>query len=169
MKRHPALQDLSRDHQLLLLQCRHIRWCEDGDHRARSAADVRRDFLAFWDADGSLHVEEEENVLLPFLRRRNAQLDEHVEAVRAEHAALQHEVAAVRAAPHDLPRLYALGRMLEQHVRFEERIVFEAAQAALAAADLEALWAASIAFRERRRTADRIGAHGGASCVVKKH
>jgi hypothetical protein len=35
MLRHPALQDLSRDHQLFLLNCRHIRWLADGDHRAR--------------------------------------------------------------------------------------------------------------------------------------
>jgi hypothetical protein len=168
MKRHPALQDLSRDHQLFLLQCRQIRWCEDNDHRARSTDETHRDFLAFWDADGRVHLEEEEVVLLPRLLYRSDALDEHVRAIAEQHAALRREIAGARAEPSDPPRLYALGRLLESHVRFEERVVFAAAQAALDDAALAALWTASIEFREVRRGPDRIGARGGASCVVKK-
>ena len=168
MKRHPALQDLSRDHQLLLLQCRQIRWLQEGDHRARAAEATRRDFLAYWEADGRVHIEEEETVLLPRLRGKDERLDAHADAMTAEHAVFMREAAGIHADPTDVYRLYALGVLLEKHVRFEERVVFETTQAALSAADLDALWSASIAFREVRRGADRIGAHGGRSCVVKK-
>lgn len=168
MKRHPALQDLSRDHQLLLLQCRQIRWLEEGDPRARSFEETRLDFLAYWDADGRVHIDEEETVLLPRLRGYGELLDAHADAMAAEHAGFLGAAAEVRADPADAQRLHALGRLLEKHVRFEERVVFEAVQAVLDAVALDALWAASIGFREIHRGADRIGARGGRSCVVKK-
>ena len=168
MKRHPALQDLSRDHQLLLLQCRQIRWLQEGDHRAHDADATLRNFLAYWEADGRVHIEEEEAVLLPHLRGNDERLDSYSDAVIAEHAMFMREVAGICADPTDVHRLYALGGLLEQHARFEERIVFETTQAVLSAADLDALWSAAIAFREVRRGADRIGARGGRSCVVTK-
>ena len=168
MKRHPALQDLSRDHQLLLLRCRQIRWLEEGDHRARSFEQTRLDFLAYWDADGCVHIDEEETVLLPRLRGHDERLDACADAMVVEHAAFMCAVAEVRADETNARSLHELGRVLEKHVRFEERVAFEAAQAVLSAAELDALWAASIEFREVHRGADRIGARGGRSCVVKK-
>ena len=168
MKRHLALQDLSRDHQLLLLQCRQIRWLEEGDHRAHSAEATLRDFFTYWETDGRVHIEVEETVLLPRLRGNDERLDAFADAMTAEHAVFIREVAGIYADPTNVHRLHALGGLLEKHVRFEERIVFETTQTVLSIADMDALWTASIAFREVRRGADRIGARGGRSCVVKK-
>jgi hypothetical protein len=165
MKRHPALQDLSRDHQLFLLNCRHIAWLISGDRRGKPFDETLRGFLAFWDDVGAHHVREEERVLFTHLAHSAAEI--HTPQLRAEHARITAQIDALRSAP-SAEALDAIGKALHDHVRFEERVVFEAAQAALDDARLGALWAASIAFREAARGPESVGARTGASCVVPK-
>jgi hypothetical protein len=165
MKRHPALQDLSRDHQLFLLNCRHIAWLINDDARAKPFEPTLAGFLAFWDDVGAIHIAEEQRVL--FARLTAAGADAHVAQLRAEHDAITAQIAALRHEP-ALPALGAIGQALHDHVRFEERVVFEHAQATLSDAQLDALWTASIAFREAARGPASVGAHTGATCVVPK-
>lgn len=165
MKRHPALQDLSRDHQLFLLNCRHIAWLVNGDPRGKPFDQTLAGFLAFWDEVGVLHIDEEQTVLFAHLAAAGA--DAHVAQLRAEHDAITAQIAALRQAP-TAEALGMIGQVLHDHVRFEERVVFENAQMTLNDAQLDALWSSSIAFREAARGLASVGANTGATCVVPK-
>ena len=60
MKRHEALEQLSRDHHQALFQAMRLKRAD-----ADSASDVLGDFLDFWFSVGNLHFRAEEEVLLP--------------------------------------------------------------------------------------------------------
>lgn len=117
MKRHPALQDLSRDHHALLLHARRLR----GEDPGVDAATARRRFLRYHEAAARFHFEEEERALLPFLR------DAHLrERLLREHAELRDLVARLPQGDGALQR--GLGEQLRAHIRFEEDELFEAMQ-----------------------------------------
>lgn len=63
MKRHPALESLSRDHHHALVVAQRLKRPTDS-----TAADARAAFLQYWQADGREHFREEEEVLLPARR-----------------------------------------------------------------------------------------------------
>jgi len=87
------------------------------------------------------HFEIEERLLVPSLEA----VGEHalVARLREDHAALRRCVAGSSATVES--RLAELGRMLEAHVRFEERELFEVAQEKLDPNVLRAIAAASAA------------------------
>ena len=58
MKRHKALEQLSRDHHQALFQAMRLKRAEEGD-----AGSVLGDFLDFWFGVGHLHFRAEEEVL----------------------------------------------------------------------------------------------------------
>jgi hemerythrin-like domain-containing protein len=136
MKRHPALQELSRDHHRFLIQARQIRWWAAGDPRAPVLAVVLSDFLQCWEQEVVAHFGVEEAMLFPFV---GPVLSENsnglVPRLLAEHEWLRGNVAALQAqleqgvSPQEL--LGALGRRLHDHVRFEERVFFPRLQVLL--------------------------------------
>lgn len=162
LQRHPALQDLSRDHQLVLLHAREIRWTVEGDRRAQPWAAVAREFLRFWQREGILHLQEEEEVLLPaYGRRVPLHGDETVRHVLADHAWLHQATGelqyCLQSGREDAVLLGTIGRKLHDHVRLEERLLFQSIQAVLSEEELDHLGALSIAFRLRWRGLAAIG------------
>lgn len=168
MKRHPALQDLSRDHQLLLLHARHVRWAAEGDPRALPTDAVIAGLIAFWDSDAEPHLREEETVFLPAYAAADVIGARQAQRIIGEHAWLSGEIDAWRlaAAQPDLAALARFAQVLHDHVRFEEREAFERAQAVLDETALADLAARSAAFRLEHRGPDKIGPAGGRSCAV---
>ena len=120
MKRHPALQPLSRDHHVALVTAQRLRRAGAGDEAA-----VRDAFLEFWREHGAKHFRIEEDVLLPAFA---AHADPSADCV----ARMLLDHVRIRAAAGHLERdrepaletLHELGSMLERHVRLEEREVF---------------------------------------------
>ena len=139
MRRHPALQPLSRDHHNVLVHARRLRGL---DARFDAEAAKRR-FLAYAPVL-LLHFDEEDQLLAPLvadeiLRRR----------LLAEHADLRRSVAALLSATPE--EQAALGEALRLHVRFEEDLVFPHVETALAGPRLQSLAEASEGFRARER------------------
>lgn len=156
MKRHPALQDLSRDHHHFLLQCRNIRWCVEGDRRALPFEVVLRGFLRTWEQEVVPHLEEEETLFLPFYRRYASPLQaQHEAQIRADHEFLRMNVAELmrmQEAGEPIEALLSdIGRKLHDHVRFEERLVFKHVQTIMSDEALHEIGAMSLAFREAQR------------------
>ena len=117
MKRDPRLQALSADHHHALVLARRIE---------RGSGDVALVRAAF-DAELAPHFGIEEDVLLPALREANQ--NDLVDRVLAEHALLRALLAdAERGAE---GALAAFGNLLAEHVRFEERELFQACEACL--------------------------------------
>jgi hemerythrin-like domain-containing protein len=123
MKRHDALVRLSREHHSALKIARQARLsCEAGQDAglARTAATIRDNFAVEMEP----HFQVEEADLLPALARAGA--GELVERTLAEHAELRDLIC--RLAEPDLETMARFAGLLVDHVRFEERELFETAQ-----------------------------------------
>lgn len=124
MKRHPALQDLSREHYDALKLARDGKAAAlSGD--AAGAAACGAHAARLFENEMEPHFREEESELLPFLAAAGE--DELVRRTLAEHAELRALAAALRQP--DAATLLRFAELLTAHVRFEERTLFEAAQA----------------------------------------
>ena len=133
MKRHPALQELSRDHHHALVVAHRLKRAD-----ATSANEARGLFLEYWECDGRTHFREEEEVLLPSLARF-AELDQPIIArVLLDHVCIR-RLADDVVADALVEDLHTLGTELEQHVRREERELFPLIERSLPEPELVAL------------------------------
>lgn len=127
MRRHQQLQDLSREHHTALqLALRARRAVQSGD-AAQIAASAMACIEAF-SVELDPHFVIEETELLPVL----AQQGEHalVQRTLAEHEQLRSLI--VQLAQANATSLQSFAELLNAHVRFEERELFEVAQRHLA-------------------------------------
>lgn len=123
LKRHPSLQPLSREHFNGLVQARRLEQAAAATPEEKHR--VLSDFAAAWRAEIAPHFDDEERLLIPLSDRENA-------------ARLVREHDQIRAAVADLlapdgadgDRMRTLGRLLHDHIRWEERVFFEHIQAA---------------------------------------
>lgn len=124
MKRHPELLQLSREHYTALKLARDAKRAAASGSASEVAALAQRVLRAFA-AELEPHFQVEEQGILVLL----AQSDQHELAARtlADHAELR-RLAGLLATP-AADTLLQFGELLGSHVRFEEREVFEAAQA----------------------------------------
>lgn len=137
MRRSEALAGLSRDHHQALFVAQRLRRADAG-----SAQEARAAFLDFWHEHGRAHFVAEEEVLLPELAPVGA--EERAEVVRTvlEHTAIRRAAARLEAEPDPAAdRLRALGTLLHDHVRFEERVLFTLLESLLDERALAALGA----------------------------
>ena len=126
MKRHPALVPYSDDHHRALVLARRLR---------RDVADAKlaRDVQRAFETELDPHFRAEELRLLPALDARGcASL---VERTARDHAQMRELVAG--AWSEETAR--ALGEVLDEHVRFEERVLFPEAERRLSEAELAAV------------------------------
>jgi hypothetical protein len=140
VKRRPELRDLSDDHHtglVLAIRCKRAGGGREEDDPGWLWAQVERAFAEHLEP----HFRIEEEHLLPALETiGEARL---AARIRDDHAALR-EMRDVGAADTDAVR--AFGALLETHIRFEEREVFEPTQDRLPKAALEAIAAACRAI-----------------------
>ena len=117
MKRVEALRPLSREHLVALIAAKKLRDATD-------PAEATEAFLAFWRDDGRRHFRVEEEVLLP-VWALHAEIDRPgVERMLAEHLAIRRSALRLATGEASLEELHELGRLLHDHVRFEERQLF---------------------------------------------
>ena len=129
MKRAEALRPLSREHLVALLAAKKLR-------EANDLGEATRVFLDFWHGDGQRHFRIEEEVLLPTWAM-HAEVDrDGVARMLDEHLAIRREALRLAAGEATLEETRELGRLLHDHVRFEERQLFPIVEAALDAGSL---------------------------------
>jgi hemerythrin-like domain-containing protein len=144
VKRHRALQPLSRDHHVALVAAQRLRRAAAADADA-----ARATFLEFWNEHGAKHFRVEEDVLLPAFAAYGDPADERVVQMLVEHVRIRATVAAIARGEADLDALHGLGTALEQHVRLEEREVFPLIEDALPPEAAEQLVDAVLAAEAR--------------------
>lgn len=134
MKRSPHLRTLSVEHQSALSLATRV---ERAAHSAATSdlpaweIEIER----YWRTELMAHFSVEERIWLPPLA--SAGLESYTQRTLSEHRAL-----AALATDRSIPlreRLARFASLLQAHVRFEERELFEAAQRALTDSELEAL------------------------------
>lgn len=118
MKRHPALEQLSRDHHHALVVAQQLKRADP-----TNAEQARMQFLDYWRVDGQAHFREEEEILLPALARFTDPYQPMVARVLIDHVRIRRLEWDVRQGA-DLNALHILGGELEGHVRREERELF---------------------------------------------
>jgi iron-sulfur cluster repair protein YtfE (RIC family) len=138
VKRHLQLRPLSRQHRDGLIEARRLRRAAEGREPLPDSVAI---FLSVWEAQGRPHLLVEEEILLPAFARAAGERDPLIARTLAEHAALRRSVGALAAAAGEAQRQLAgeIGRALDDHIRFEERVLFPAVEAALTEAQLKAV------------------------------
>ena len=133
MKRDRRLRQLSDDHHQALVLARRATSAASAESEAAVVAweEVVRRFHR----ELAPHFSVEEQYMLPALERAGGAA--LAKRTRDEHAELRRIVSD---DGHDLAtRLDRFGTLLRDHVRFEERVLFEAVQERLSDAELEAV------------------------------
>ncbi len=127
IKRHTALRPLSRDHHYGLLFCWKIK---EGVKWDIAMERLERYTTWFWSTQLAKHFEIEEMYLFSVLG------DEHelIKQAKAEHSSIKD---IFESKIKDKETLLQLGLILEAHIRFEERILFNEIQQAASAEQLE--------------------------------
>lgn len=141
MKRHDALQPLSREHHPALVQAKRLR---DFNGDADRARELGHAFLGFWDAEIAQHFRDEEELLLPLLAQRAGDDGPEIMETLTQHVQLRRAVLELRRllaadAAVTAPLLNALGDGLKSHVRFEEDELFPFVEQTLLDGDLDYL------------------------------
>lgn len=113
---------MSEDHHNALVIALRCRRFAEGEFEAELTS-IRANVLDFFNRAIEPHFEIEEDLLLPAL----LEIDESEmhDRIASEHARLR---AAAAAGLPDTTSFGAFGTLLDDHVRFEERIVFEQVQ-----------------------------------------
>lgn len=123
MKRSEALIELSREHHTALSLAQRARLVAANGDAAALAGMATKIRLRF-DSELKPHFDEEERWLLPALSAAGENL--LVAQTLAEHAELERLVGQLAEGQADT--LLAFANCLTQHVRFEERTLFAAAE-----------------------------------------
>lgn len=144
MKRHPVLQDLSRDHHSVLVLAHRLRTIE-----AREAMSAREAFRDYWSSAGERHFRIEEEVLLPALAKAGRAEDPVVSRVLYEHARIRLLALRLCSGLLSPSARRGLGELLSRHVRLEEHELFPLVEAALSPAARTKLGSA-LSRAERR-------------------
>ena len=153
LKRDPSLVPLSRDHHFALMHALAMRRAGEAVtlHAATGPVAICEAFLTFYEEDLIGHMADEEEALLPAVE---AVQPDDARRLREEHEDLYEKVALLRQALEDGadPRalMREIGGKLHDHVRFEERVFFEAVQQRLSAPQLEAMGRAIETHRRAR-------------------
>lgn len=133
MKRSPELTPLSHDHHKALFAAQWLR-------RAEDEGDASATLLGFWTAHGRRHFEIEEGILLPGWFEADPGASAPMAArLAAEHLAIRTGIRHAGNGKLDLSGFRALGSLLDDHVRFEERELFPCIEAGMEADGLSAL------------------------------
>lgn len=141
MKRDPALVRLSWDHHHGLVFARRIAKELPGASDAE-AAQLYSDLVAFWAAGLLPHFRAEGECLLARLVRHLPHESEPVVRLQRDHLSLESLVTTMRDASNARERREALasfGELLHEHIRWEERDLFEVTQQQLTEKEMAAL------------------------------
>ena len=144
MKRHPALIPLSHDHHAALVVALALILGQSPAPRSDWPTDRRTQVnrvIAFFTHTLRSHFEVEEAHLFPTVLAHLPGEADLVAQLLDEHDAIRTQVRELERDPTTAltVRLPALGRLLEAHVRREERVLFETMQRGMQPDDLVAL------------------------------
>jgi len=156
MRRDPALIPLSQQHHDALALCVYIERAHKSGHL--DLAHWNREVAAAWQTEIRWHFQSEEEVVFPAAHKL-PDLQPLVTELLSDHAQLRAWFIAAETNQLIADDLLRLRELLNDHVRKEERQLFEQMQSALSAAELAAMGAALQAFFERHT--------GGAACALR--
>ena len=129
IKRHEALHPLSHHHYHALVITLKLK--QVGTIKSKLSVDeVKRETQYFWKHGGQEHFREEEEILLPAYAQFVAIEDDPIIAkMLMEHVEIRALMDSLENA--SVEGVHKLGKLLEAHVREEERVIFPMIEASL--------------------------------------
>lgn len=139
LKRHKALQSLSRDHHdgLILAQLAKKDSPEYSQLPKTVAGKIEYAVSYFYD-ELVPHFRAEENILFPFMQGKDKEIDELVHTIVEEHRRIKSLVTKIDEESNE-DALDELGHLIESHIRKEERELFPKIQDLLSEDELTQL------------------------------
>ena len=129
MKRHKSIIALSHDHHHGLMLAQLIK------KNAPEYKGLPTDLIGkvnhvkdSWEKELNLHFENEENILFPFVKGKDEEIDKLIEEVLEEHKLIESLVKKLDTHSDIESTLDQLGKALESHIRKEERELFQKIQ-----------------------------------------
>jgi hemerythrin-like domain-containing protein len=143
------LLPLTHDHHHVLAKARRLKLAAESGAEAELFM-AAQEFVRFFETEGQLHFQEEEDELLPLFGEKLPQealemLEDHV-VLRGLVRDLAHEANVASVEP---STALAVADGFARHVRFEEKVLFPLLESEASEAELEAL---SLAERDRPST-----------------
>lgn len=138
MKRHPALIPLSQDHHKALLLAQLLKRDAPEYHGLPKELIGKMNFAKeIYQTELEHHFRDEEQIVFPYLKGKDTGLDNLISEILNEHAILKEKILSLVDNPNLVDQLDDIGNILGEHVRKEERILFEKAQTILSEDELK--------------------------------
>jgi len=138
MKRHPALIPLSSDHHQALLLAQLLK------KTAPEYKGLPKDPIGKMNYAKELyineldqHFREEEELVFPYLKNKDKEINELVTEILSEHKILKNSILTLNDNEQLIDELDKIGFLLEAHIRKEERVLFEKIPKVLSEEELE--------------------------------
>jgi iron-sulfur cluster repair protein YtfE (RIC family) len=125
MKRHPSLYTLSHDHHQGLILAQQLKKGAPQYKGMPSTLDGKKEYtISFYKADLKKHFLDEEDILFPVAKNKNAVIDKLIADVILEHRKMESLIKDLEKTDQLENVLDELGWLLEKHIRKEERELF---------------------------------------------
>jgi iron-sulfur cluster repair protein YtfE (RIC family) len=137
IKRHEALQPLSRDHHQGLILAQLIKRNAPEYKGLPKTTNGKKEYtISFFENELKQHFLDEEKILFPTASNKNNELDKLIEELLIEHREINNLIEKIASSLQPENLLDELGRKLEVHIRKEEREVFVKIEEALSEKEL---------------------------------
>jgi iron-sulfur cluster repair protein YtfE (RIC family) len=140
MKRHQSLLTFSREHHTALLLAQTLK--KDAPQYRGMPAKIpeKIEYLkAKYNTELKKHFHAEENILFPFLTGKNNLIDELIDDLIRDHNKVAENIVLLETHPDSEKLLDDTARLLECHIRKEERVLFQKIQEVLSDEELNEL------------------------------
>ena len=129
MKRHPALIPLSQDHHHGLLLAQLLKRNAPEYHGLPKDLPGKMNFAKdMFHKELDHHFGDEEEFVFPYLKGKDIDLDNLISVILNEHIILKEKILTLNENPNLIDQLDEIGIILSEHIRKEERDLFEKAQ-----------------------------------------
>ena len=125
IKRHNALQPLSRDHHQGLILAQQLKKGAPQYKGMPSTLEGKKEYTqSFYNIELGNHFKNEENILFPFVKGKNEDVDKLIVEIISEHRKMEALINDLEKTDNLESVLDELGWLLEKHIRKEERELF---------------------------------------------
>ena len=132
IKRHEALQPLSRDHHRGLILAQLIKRNAPEYKGMPTSIEGKKEYtISFYKNELKQHFLDEENKLFTLASNKNDELDRLIEELLIEHREIIYLIEKITSSSQPEILLHEIGQKLESHIRKEEREVFVKIEKAL--------------------------------------
>lgn len=129
MKRHKSLIPLSHDHHHGLILAQLIKSdIPTLPNQPQTVNEKVEHVKKAWKEELEIHFENEENILFPTVKGRDKKLDIFISNILDEHKQIEKMIKSLNKNNNLEEKLNELGILLEDHIRKEERELFQLIQ-----------------------------------------